>query len=280
MTISLRDCIFSAQASATLGGDCTGEGPRHFAWNRIPDGAPIPGGVTFFTDGHLREAVGAPGRKVALLIEPPQLRDSHYREAVELEAHFDAILTHQEDYAARGGPWRWYPFGGSWIRPADWRQYRKSRGVSLIASDKTAMRGHQLRHEAVATFGNRVDVMGSGYRPIASKLEGLRDYQYSIVIENAHCAAWFTEKLIDALACWTVPIYWGTDRVLDFFHPGGIIPFRTLDGLQRILDTVVSEVDYAGRLAAIAENVRRARQYRCAEDWIWEHYPELFEGAR
>jgi hypothetical protein len=277
MIVNLRDCLFSGQASATLGGDCTGEGPAAFAWNRVADGEPIPGGgVTFFTDGHLEEAVDAPGRKVAWLIEPVALRSDAYHAAVWNENHFDAILTHNDGYAVHGGKWRWYPFGGSWIRPDDWRVYPKTRDVSLIASAKTGMHGHRLRHAAVVAFGDRIDVMGSGYRPIASKLEGLADYRYSIVIENCHVRSWFTEKLIDALACGTVPIYWGTDAVLDLFDPAGIIPFRGMDGLRGILADIVSEADYAARLPAIARNLETARHYRCAEDWIAREYPELF----
>jgi hypothetical protein len=42
-----------------------------------------------------------------------------------------------------------------------------------------------------------------------AKAAALRDYMFSIVIENAQVGRYFTEKLIDAIALGTVPVYWG-----------------------------------------------------------------------
>ena len=62
-----------------------------------------------------------------------------------------------------------------------------------------------------------------------------------------------------------------------FFDMRGIIQFETLQQLADILEAL-SPVDYWSRFDAIRSNFQKARKYRCAEDWIFEHYRGLFNG--
>jgi hypothetical protein len=71
--------------------------------------------------------------------------------------------------------------------------------------------------------GMDLDVMGRGYTPFAAKADGLAPYRYSVVIENVREASYFTEKLVDAVLCRCVPIYWGCPNVGDFFDTSGMI---------------------------------------------------------
>jgi hypothetical protein len=156
--------------------------------------------------------------------------------------------------------------------------------VSMIASQKTGAVGHRLRHAIVERFSQYapnmgVDVMGLGYRPIVSKLEGLRDYRYSIIVESCRHEEYFSEKLIDCFSCGTIPIYWGCENIGSFFDRNGILSFTTLTELEHILISVVSQPDSAVRGAAIERNFELAKQYRSAEDWIYKCYPELFDGC-
>jgi hypothetical protein len=110
---------------------------------------------------------------------------------------------------------------------------------------------------------------------IPSKVEGLKDYRYSVVVENT-CQDWyFTEKIIDPLSQGCVPIYWGCD-VSQFFDMGGIITFESVDELKKILDNL-SIQDYMSRMKAIRHNFTEAEKYRCAEDWIIRRYPDIFK---
>ena len=68
-----------------------------------------------------------------------------------------------------------------------------------------------------------VDVLGRGYVPFENKWEGLLPYHYSIVIENAQEPYYFTEKIIDAMMCNTIPIYWGTPNIGDYFDVTGMV---------------------------------------------------------
>lgn len=272
MTVTgLFDGSFSQAQSATLGGDNCQERPKRGEWQRGVCGAYS----TFYTDQCLQQARDAWGVKVAWLLEPPSLSDTHYRVAVEMENVFDYILTFDARYLERGEKWLYYPLGGSWIDPRDWGIRRKTRMVSVIGTEKQRAPGHQMRHEVIKRFGEKADVWGRGYKPVSSKYEALSPYRYSIVVESIRLDDYFSEKLIDALCLGTIPIYWGSPTIADHFDMDGIIPFRDIDELDNILQSISWE-DYKGRVGAIEHNWMEARKYRCAEDWIHLHYPFLF----
>lgn len=272
LNVGLFDGCFGHQRSATLGGDNSHYAPAHFRWTRDEHGAYS----TFYTDMHLHKAHGALGLKVAWLIEPPSLSDTHYRQAVELEDMFDYILTFDTSFLERGEKWLYYPLGGSWIRPEVHGITPKTRMCSIIASEKTGAVGHRIRHEIVRQFRGRLAVMGRGYAPIGSKTAGLYDYMYSVVVESVALDAYFSEKLIDCFTLGTLPIYWGCPSVGDFFNTDGMLVFDSLDELDAILRYSLSRRDYEKRIPAMQDNLKRAVQYACAENWIYEHYPFLF----
>jgi hypothetical protein len=103
-------------------------------------------------------------------------------------------------------------------------------------------------------------VMGGGYKPFKEKSEGLASYRYSVVIENAREKNYFTEKLIDALLCDTVPIYWGCPNIAEFFDTSGMIICQSMDDIQRAIGQM-SEADYAARVAALAPARVRAVEF-------------------
>ncbi len=272
----LFDGCFGHQASATWGGDNSQLAPAHFSWLRDRYGEYS----TFYTDMHLELAIGAPGMKIAWLIEPPSLSDTHYRKAEAMKDVFDYILTFDQKLVDSGEPYLYYPLGGSWIKPSSWGLVPKTRMVSMIVSEKVRACGHKVRHEIVRRFPGRFDVWGRGYRPIGSKTHGLYDYRYSIVVESIRQEAYFSEKLIDCLTLGTVPIYWGSRAVEDLFDMQGIIPFEDFATLEQILEKVVSRKDYEKRIPALERNLELAKQYVCAEDWIYRNYPFLFDGGK
>lgn len=127
--------------------------------------------------------------------------------------------------------------------------------------------------------GLPVDIYGLGYNPVVSKAEALRDYMFSVTIQNCDVNCHFTEWLIDPLSQGTVPLFWGSRAVAEFFDAKGILFWHSLDELRDLLQCLTPQ-DYANRQEAIQHNLAEARKYRCPEDWIWEHYPFLFrEGG-
>ena len=144
----------------------------------------------------------------------------------------------------------------------------KTKLVSLIASDKNSLDGHKLRHQVVEEIKKndfKVDVMGRKYRPIRDTSEGLVNYRFSVVIENSKQKSYFTEKLIDALICETIPIYWGAPNIGNFFDEDGIIQCSSLGDILNALDSIKFE-DYCKLMEVIKKNKWTAQNQYSSRD--------------
>lgn len=273
--VKLVDGSFVQAFSFGFGGENVLFRPRYIEWDRTPGPAP----VKVFTDAKIPLAYEDPcPRKVAILVESPAVRAKLYKEIPDFCEPFDVVLTFHKPLLKLGDPFRFYPLGGSWIPAQQWGMGHKTRLVSLLASPKTGQEGHRLRHAVALRWGDTIDVYGAEYGGyIESKIPTLAPYRYSVVIENTRSPSYFTEKLIDCLSLGTVPIYWGTPDVGEFFDPDGILSFETVGELERILE-YIGYRDYTTRMVSIRRNLKLAWEYRCPEDWIWEHYPGLFGG--
>jgi hypothetical protein len=268
--IRLFDGCFPRSFSATLAGDNKGEGPTFFNWCRkVPCGSLF----SWYTDTNLYKASDdfAPER-IAWLIEPPGISDTHYRDAYRNRNQFRKIFTFVRFFAEMSSQFEFYPFGGSWIHIDNWGLHDKTRQVSLIASKKDVTEGHHLRH-LIARHYKHLDKFGTGYEPIESKMEGLAPYRYSIVVESWRGDYYFSEKLIDCLSVGTIPIYYGCPSIGEFFDAEGILSFSTMSGLDRIMSNL-SVGGYEIRLQAIKNNIEIAKQFRCAEDWLFINHKE------
>ncbi len=166
---------------------------------------------------------------------------------------FHRILTFNEDLLSRIPNGIFFPLGRTWV--PDWRNLsiQKTRMTSLIASAKRKSSGHQLRHEVARwADGSRrdVDVIGRGYKPFAAKSEGLAPYRFSVVVENVREPNYFSEKLLDAVLCDTVPIYWGCPNLEQFMDPEAIIQCASEADLRRAIEHA-SVAEYERLLPAL-----------------------------
>lgn len=227
--------------------------------------------VTLFMDNTLLEVRGCNSRvKLAWIVEPPCIHGHAYQHIKQVWGLYDRVFTFCRDLLDIDDRFRYCPWGTSFMWPHEWPQDpRKTKTLSIIASGKKMAPGHRLRHEVVSRYGAAMDVMGRGYRPVQSKLEGLTPYRYSMAIENSQVDSYWTEKLLDCFLCRTVPVFWGTQTVVDFFDRRGIIFFEDAEDLGRVLPTLGPE-DYESRRPYIEENYRRAERYSCPDRNLWE----------
>ena len=224
--------------------------------------------IIFYTDYSLGQVI-SDKNSYAWLLESPEITKQSYNWISQNNKLFKNVLTHNKKLLDKGENFKFYPLGGCWIKPEHQEIYDKSKIVSIIASGKKITYGHNLRHKVIQYID--VDVYGRGYNPIDYKLTALKNYAFSITIENTKEDYYFTEKLIDCFMTGTVPIYWGCPSIGNFFNTDGMIIFDNFEDLDEIINNLTIE-KYNNMLDAIKENFDNAKEYLIAEDYIYKNY--------
>jgi len=268
--VELRDTMFAH--AETAGGP--------LAWPDLPfrwDRSGTQRDVVVFTDTSLLEAERRDDcYKIAWLLESPRAARAEYRWLARNAHLFDRVLTFEQAFLEKLPHAKFSPLGGCWLAKEDWKVHHKTRNLSTIASAKRDMLGQQFRHEVIRRHHAAFDaILGRGYREIAEKIEGLKDYRYSLTIENCRQNYYFSEKIIDCFISGTVPIYWGCPSIGLFFDKEGIITFEHPRDLGLILEQIGPE-DYERRLPALSRNLELAKRYIYPETHVWESIRDLF----
>ena len=138
----------------------------------------------------------------------------------------------------------------SWIEQIDRKVYSKNKLISMIASSKNMCSGHAFRQNVAEINKNKLDLFGFN-RPnqLTSKIDGLKDYMFSVAMENSVYDTYYTEKLLDCFLTGTIPIYWGTSDVKNIFDPDGILFLNSDGSLPEISESI-----YENKIQAIKNN--------------------------
>jgi hypothetical protein len=212
-----------------------------------------------------------PTKKVyGWILEPPIISPGEYNFARINYEKFEKIFTYDRELLEIDSKFVLLPIGGCWINYEDQKIYEKNKLISFISSTKNfGAPGHKLRDDVRKSVDNKVDSYGKGHNDIDSKLDGLKDYMFSIVIENSKFDYYFTEKIIDCFTTGTIPIYWGCPSIDKFFNKEGLFTFNTIEELQKILSEINEEVYYS-KLKFIGENFELSKKYLIADNLIFE----------
>lgn len=220
-------------------------------------------------------------RNIHMLLEPSdgcgEIYNFH-KFNPEFNSKFDVVLSHNREFCSLIKNSKWYPWGTTLLDSVEYFNiYKKLKIVSFNYSFKTWWPGHKFRH----TIGNLlkqhndfkfVDITGpielNDYIP---KLKLLKDYFYSIQIENQKVDDFFSDKIIDCFLTGTIPIYYGTNNICNYFNKDGIIQFDTYEQLLDILSSITPEMYYK-KMDAIVENFNLAQKYISPDDWIFNNY--------
>ena len=149
--------------------------------------------------------------------------------------------------------------------------YDKSKLVSAISSNKTMVPGHMIRLAFINAIRDKVDLYGRGFNEIPTKLEGLRDYMFSVTIENCIPTNGFSEKIQDCFLTGTIPIYYGPKNIGEFYDLNGILVFHNQEELDNILLNLTPDLYYS-KMQAIQNNYQIAFNYPRFNDSLYDLY--------
>jgi hypothetical protein len=157
--------------------------------------------------------------------------------------------------------------------------YPKDKLVSAIVSSKAFLPGHVKRLEFIKAIQTKIDLFGRGMgKEIPSKVDALRDYMFSVAIENVSCDDnYFSEKIMDCFLTGTVPIYHGCTNIGEFFDMRGILYFENQEQLDEIIDSLTPE-KYESMLEYVKINYEKAIQWPLDNDMLYDmYYKDIIE---
>jgi hypothetical protein len=229
------------------------------------------GELNFYVNGHITNVVfdKTNNKKYALINESRAIDPFPHQELnknMEFYSYFfDKIFTHDKNILSKIKNAEFIPASSTWIK--DKEIYEKTKLISMITSSKIMCHGHVVRMEWAKKLFTQVDMYGYGFKAIEKKEEGLKDYMFSVAIENDCYESYFTEKILDCFATGTIPVYLGTPDIGDFFNIDGII-MLTDDFNVRDLSPEL----YYSKMDAINDNFERLKKYISVEDYIYKNY--------
>lgn len=242
-------------------------------WERTPETYEV--GIYVDRLAYLSEIDGSK-INCAWLIEPSIINGENYINVVNNKDKFKFIFTHDKGMLNRAENAVYIPHGGTWLREEDILVHQKNKLVSFIFSWKNWNSYHRMRFNVYESLKNdsRVDFYGTGCgNPIDFKIDGLKDYRFSIIMENNIEPDYFTEKIIDSFLTGTIPVYLGTRHTENYFDSNGIIYFNGVEDLPEILNSLSEEL-YNSKIESVVKNFELAKQYMFPEEIIQKYLNE------
>jgi hypothetical protein len=212
--------------------------------------------------------------KLGWLLESPQMNKEIIKYILDnlnlIKKHYKYIFTCVESLVNIGEP---FVYSISNAVPWIWQQNRKihpkTELVSMISSTKNWLPGHAHRLEWVEKLKDKVHLFGSG-RPnqLKDKEDGIKNYMFSVSIENDNSDSYFCEKLTDNFVMGTVPVYWGSKKAVEkYFDSRGVIFLEDDPTLSSL-----SKEKYESMMPYIENNFNSAMSLPISEDYIYEKY--------
>ena len=163
------------------------------------------------------------------------------------------------------------------------KPFPKTKMLSAIISSASNREGHKKRfafmNKMKSNFGKDLDWFGKGVNPIRDKWDGLKDYNYSIAIENSSRPDYFTEKIMDCFLAYTMPFYYGCTNIGQYFPPGSYVwvdPKEMGQAVKRIEEAIASKLyerNFDLILEARGRILQRLSFFPYLMNWM-RRYPE------
>lgn len=117
----------------------------------------------------------------------------------------------------------------------------KKKFCNFVISNPYAASGRDAMIDALNQY-QTVD-SGGRYRnnvggPVADKMEFVKNYRFTMAFENSSMNGYTTEKILEAFAGDTIPIYWGSSRIAEEFNPEAFINCHAYSSFDEVIQRV------------------------------------------
>ena len=221
------------------------------------------------------------GKQVMLLIEPRPIQPNVYEYALNVANQYEYVFTH-DSYLLKNLPnAKPILWGNVWCRCEN---PKKTKLISMTSSDKALCDLHKERMRIARKYKNKIDVYGTiDGGNWCDPIDTLKDYMYSVIIENHIDDIWFTEKICNCFATKTVPIYYGARKIDDYFDGRGILHCANIDDVEWWIETISenpekAEKSYQKKLVYIDKNYELSKQYENFDEWFYKTYEKEIGG--
>ena len=163
-----------------------------------------------------------------------------------------------------------------WTNPRGWETTAaKKFGVSAIFSAKRGLPCYELRADIVK---RRIflkipqhilyqNIFADDSMVVSSHMHDSKDscfeWMFHFAVENCRSPGYFTEKIADCFATFTVPLYYGDQDIGKRWNEAGIIRLDPARWVEQA--NALKPEDYTSRLPALVDNYERAKRY-----WTFE----------
>lgn len=235
--------------------------------------------VVCYVDTHTRETPNNSDKQVALLIEPRSIQRDVYLKMKDNYKNFKYVFTHDSKLLKKLPNAKPIIWGGCWCKNEN---PIKDKFIGMLYSHKKFTPLHKVRYKIGELYKEieNIDVYGpyKDNERIDPMIAHER-YKYVVVIENYIDDIWITEKIIDAFATKTIPIYLGARDINKYFNKNGIIQVEDEKELIKTINTMLNNVEYWNDYyndihiqETIEENYEISKKYWNFEEWFYKTY--------
>lgn len=135
----------------------------------------------------------------------------------------------------------------------------KENGISWITSNQRSSKGHKARMDFLDNIKSQpfIHLYGRGIKPIEDKWDVLSKSKYAIAYENFQSDYYWTEKIADCFLSYTMPLYFGCDKIEDFFPKDSFIQ---IDPADKYINLLLKEIVASNKWEKNLEAISAARQ--------------------
>jgi hypothetical protein len=208
------------------------------------------------------EKVFCPKENIILIAPEPEHVQKYYTSYL---AQFNTVISNQQCINHKNNII--YQTGAPWFVNKTYDELsaienvQKNKAISIITSNKAFTKSHKLRLDFALKlkeyFKDKIDLFGRGIKDFDDKWDVLKNYKYTIAIENGAYNDYFTEKITDSFLSYTYPLYYGCKNISRYFSEESFkyIDIENFEKSKLIIEEILdSPFYYEDKLPIIKES--------------------------